>query len=67
MDGDLCALPEILEVPKRCGARLLIDEAHSTFLYGENGRGIAHFGTSATGEDRAVSLTVQKLVAKILA
>jgi 8-amino-7-oxononanoate synthase len=45
MDGDVCVLPEIVEVCKRHGARILIDEAHSTFLFGANGRGVAeHFG-----------------------
>jgi glycine C-acetyltransferase len=45
MDGDVCLLPEIVEVSKRHGARILIDEAHSTFLFGPNGRGVAeHFG-----------------------
>jgi 8-amino-7-oxononanoate synthase len=45
MDGDICVLPEIVEVAKRHGARVLIDEAHSTFLFGPNGRGVAeHFG-----------------------
>ncbi len=45
MDGDVCVLPEIVEVAKRHGARVLIDEAHSTFLFGPNGRGVAeHFG-----------------------
>jgi glycine C-acetyltransferase len=45
MDGDICTLPEILEVTKRHGARMLIDEAHSTFLFGPNGRGVVeHFG-----------------------
>src|SRR5512134_1278748 len=45
MDGDICTLPEILEVTKRHGARMLIDEAHSTFLFGHHGRGVAeHFG-----------------------
>ena len=44
MDGDVCVLPEIVEVAKRHGARILIDEAHSTFLFGQNGRGVAeHF------------------------
>jgi 8-amino-7-oxononanoate synthase len=44
MDGDVCVLPEIVEVAKRHGARILIDEAHSTFLFGPNGRGVAeHF------------------------
>ena len=44
MDGDIARLPEIVEVCKRYGARVLIDEAHSTFVYGETGRGVAeHF------------------------
>ncbi len=48
MDGDVCLLPEILEVAKRHGARMLIDEAHSTFLFGPNGRGVAeHYGLDA--------------------
>ncbi len=44
MDGDLCALPEIVEVAEQHGARILIDEAHSMFLFGEHGRGVVeHF------------------------
>jgi 8-amino-7-oxononanoate synthase len=41
MDGDVCRLPEIVEIAKKHDARILIDEAHSTFIYGENGRGVA--------------------------
>ncbi len=45
MDGDLANLPEIVEVAKSNGARIMIDEAHSAFLFGPNGRGVAeHFG-----------------------
>ncbi len=45
MDGDVTVLPEIVEVCRQYGARILIDEAHSTFIYGENGRGVVeHFG-----------------------
>jgi 8-amino-7-oxononanoate synthase len=45
MDGDIPPLPEIVEVARRHNARILIDEAHSTFVFGENGRGVAeHFG-----------------------
>jgi glycine C-acetyltransferase len=40
MDGDVCPLPEIVEVSKRYGARILIDEAHSSFVYGPNGGGV---------------------------
>jgi glycine C-acetyltransferase len=45
MDGDIAVLPEIMEVARAHNARVLIDEAHSTFVFGENGRGVAeHFG-----------------------
>ena len=45
MDGDVCALPELVAVCQRHGARILIDEAHSTFLFGAHGRGVVeHFG-----------------------
>ena len=45
MDGDLANLAEIVEVAKRYRARVMIDEAHSAFLFGKNGRGVAeHFG-----------------------
>lgn len=45
MDGDLANLPAIVEACRRHDARILIDEAHSSFLYGESGRGVAeHFG-----------------------
>ena len=39
MDGDIVPLPEIVEVCQRHGARILIDEAHSAFIFGETGRG----------------------------
>lgn len=45
MDGDLCKLPEIVGVAKKHGARIMIDEAHSSFVCGENGGGVVeHFG-----------------------
>ena len=45
MDGDLARLPEIVEVCRQHGARIMIDEAHSAFIFGKNGRGVAeHFG-----------------------
>lgn len=41
MDGDTPPLDELVEVCKRHGARLMIDEAHSAFLFGETGKGVA--------------------------
>ena len=40
MDGDVPPLGDIVEVCRKRGARLMIDEAHSAFVYGENGRGV---------------------------
>ncbi|MCG6954545.1 MAG: aminotransferase class I/II-fold pyridoxal phosphate-dependent enzyme [Gemmatimonadetes bacterium] len=40
MDGDTPPLADIVEVCRKHGARLMIDEAHSAFVYGANGRGI---------------------------
>ncbi|HTO49735.1 MAG TPA: pyridoxal phosphate-dependent aminotransferase family protein [Burkholderiales bacterium] len=44
MHGDLAPLPELREVTRRYGARLMIDEAHGTGILGETGRGLEeHF------------------------
>ena len=44
MDGDMAALPEIVERCEAYKAPIYIDEAHSTLMFGENGRGVAeHF------------------------
>ena len=50
MDGDLAPLPAIVEIARRYDAWLLVDEAHSTGVFGAAGRGsLEHFGISTEG------------------
>lgn len=45
MDGDLPPLPRIAEITRRHDAWLLVDDAHGTGVFGEEGRGsLEHFG-----------------------
>jgi 8-amino-7-oxononanoate synthase len=39
MEGDICPLPEIVELSERYGARLMVDEAHAVGVLGERGTG----------------------------
>jgi len=46
MDGDIAPLKDIVSLAEKYEAITMIDEAHSTGILGENGRGIAeYFGT----------------------
>ena len=45
MEGDLAPLPELAELKRRFGTRLIVDDAHGLGTMGANGRGTAeHFG-----------------------
>ncbi len=39
MDGDIAPVPQMVEVCRKHGARLMIDEAHATGVIGEHGHG----------------------------
>src|SRR5271168_5168386 len=52
MDGDICLLPEIIEIKKKFGCFLLVDDSHATGVLGAHGRGVAeHFGIAASEVD----------------
>lgn len=45
MGGDIAPLPQLIEICKTYGARLMVDDAHSSGVLGRSGRGTAdHFG-----------------------
>jgi 8-amino-7-oxononanoate synthase len=52
MDGDITPLPQIVELKKKYGALLLVDEAHSIGVLGKTGRGVGeHYGVDRADVD----------------
>lgn len=47
MEGDIVKLPEIVELAEKYGVNVMVDDAHSLGVLGENGAGTAsHFGVN---------------------
>ena len=43
MTGDICDLPRLVEIKKKYGARLMVDDAHSLGVLGKTGAGTAEY------------------------
>lgn len=43
MSGEICKLPEIVELARKYGARIMVDDAHALGVLGEHGRGTAEY------------------------
>lgn len=43
MTGDICDLPRLVEIKKKYGARLMVDDAHSFGVLGKTGAGTAEY------------------------
>ncbi|HKD05352.1 MAG TPA: aminotransferase class I/II-fold pyridoxal phosphate-dependent enzyme [Bryobacteraceae bacterium] len=52
MDGDICRLPDLIQIKRETGSFLMIDESHASGVLGRTGRGTdEHFGVSASEVD----------------
>lgn len=63
MGGEIAPLPEIVEICKRYGARIMVDDAHSVGVLGEGRGTAAHFGI--TDDVDLISGTFSKSFASI--
>ncbi|MBD2501791.1 8-amino-7-oxononanoate synthase [Anabaena azotica] len=64
MDGDLCPLPELLDLAEEFSCMLLVDEAHATGVMGKTGAGcVEHF--SCTGRQLIQIGTLSKALGSL--
>ncbi len=64
MSGDICKLPDIIELARKYNARVMVDDAHGFGVLGKGGRGTAdHFGL--TDEVDIIMSTFSKSLASL--
>lgn len=65
MEGDIAPLPEISQLCRKYGARLIVDDAHATGVLGEHGRGTCEYFGLENGEVDLVVGTCSKSFASV--
>jgi len=64
MDGDICKLPEIIELAEKYDAFIYLDDAHASGVLGKTGKGtVEHF--NAHGKVEVVMGTLSKAIATV--
>lgn len=63
MEGDLCDLPAVVDVCRRYGARLMVDDAHGLGVLAQGHGTAAHFGL--TDEVDLITVTFSKSLASL--
>lgn len=62
MGGDIAPLPALVDLVRRCGAFLLVDDAHGFGMLGEHGQGaVEHFGLRSDSIDLRIG-TLSKAI-----
>ncbi|WP_013324692.1 8-amino-7-oxononanoate synthase [Gloeothece verrucosa] len=64
MDGDLCPLPEILDLAQEFNCMLLLDEAHATGVMGKTGAGCVEY-FNCTGRELIQMGTLSKALGSL--
>ncbi|MCR4425952.1 MAG: pyridoxal phosphate-dependent aminotransferase family protein [Firmicutes bacterium] len=62
MDGDVCPLPDLVELCRSYGAWLMVDEAHSLGVLGETGHGILEYFGMSTDDVELLSGSLSKTI-----
>ena len=65
MEGDIAPLPQISQICRKYGARLIVDDAHASGVLGENGRGTCEYFGLENGEVDLVVGTCSKSFASV--